>query len=96
MADGTTRFRFMTNAYLASGCMVAIGVVFAPMLRYWRWVAWPTFALLLLAGLFGWRAYRLWGQWLTEVEARDGANEPSKAYPQCTADKPPCGESGHA
>jgi hypothetical protein len=94
----TIRFRFMANAYLASGCMFTMGVVFAPLLRYWRWMVWPSLVLLLIAGLFGWRAYRLWGQWLTELEARDRASEPSKTYPQCTADEPPCGEclEGHA
>lgn len=66
-----TRFRFMANAMLASGCMFMIGIVCAPLLRVWHWMVWPTFGLLLLAFAFGWRAYRLWGRWLTEVEARD-------------------------
>lgn len=74
----STRFRFMSSAYLASACMFVIGLVCAPMLRYWRWMVWPTLAVLLIAGLFGWRAYRLWGRWLTEVEQR-------AAIPQCTS-----------
>lgn len=69
------RFRFTVNGMLASGCMLAIGVVCAPLLRVWHWMVWPTFGLLLLAFVFGWRAYRLWPRWLAEVEAREDQSD---------------------
>ena len=72
----TTRIRFMANAFLASGAMFTVGLVCAPLLRTWRWIVWPALALNLVAGVFGWRAYRLWGRWLTEVEARDREGRP--------------------
>lgn len=67
----STRIRFMTSALWASGCMFTVAPL-APMVGPgFNWAAWTAFGLIAVAGVLGWRAYRLWGQWLAEHETQD-------------------------
>lgn len=62
------RARLIANALGASGCAFIIGSIFAPMMRYWRGAIWASFAVFVLGAALCYRAYRLWGRFLAELD----------------------------
>lgn len=67
----STRIRLKAVVMVAAGLMFTVALVCAPLLRIYRWIAWPTLAIVPVTAVLLWQAGRLWAQLDAEVMTED-------------------------